>query len=60
MATEDSVLVFCFWGSVDLKGNWYPNPYLKMSAEQQFIENEKGKLLWQLKTNYLEHCKRTS
>ena len=27
------------WGSRDLQGNWYPNPKLKMSPDEQYQEN---------------------
>lgn len=37
-ANERRALSTC-WGIFDIDGNWRPNPYLKMSAEEQRRQN---------------------
>jgi hypothetical protein len=36
---EDTIKVRVLWGSLDLYGNWYPNPVLPMSADEQHKQN---------------------
>ena len=35
----DRAALRVFWGLFDIDGNWHPNPYLRMSADEQRRQN---------------------
>ena len=42
MTKSKKITITCPWGYWDIRGNWYPNTKLKMSADEQYKANVKN------------------